>query len=82
MCALCEKETNEKLVCPFNNKRKGSGSGYKSLAESLPKFEEIGQLPIKASLSSLNDGSEIEQTLKNAVHHGTKAVLIVALTKS
>ena len=47
LCALCQLEnTNEKLVCPANDKRKDRGSGYKSLANNLPKFEESRQLPI------------------------------------
>ena len=35
LCALCEKETEEKLVCPSNSTRKNYGSGYKSLADNL-----------------------------------------------
>lgn len=66
LCALCEQDnTGEKLVCPFNNKRKDSGSGYSSLAEILPKFEEIGELPIQVPLSSLDDGRGIEETLRS-----------------
>ena len=41
LCALCQLEnTNEKLVSPVNDKRKDRGSGYKSLANNLPKLEE------------------------------------------
>ena len=28
-CALCEQETEEKLVCPLNSTRNNYGSGYK-----------------------------------------------------
>lgn len=65
LCALCQLEiTNEKLVSPINDKRKDRGSGYKSLAENLPKFEEVGQLPIQVPLSCLDEGSRIEETLR------------------
>ena len=56
-CALCEQETEEELVGPLNSTRKNYGSGYKSLADNLQQFREIGELPIQASLSSL-DGTE------------------------
>ena len=48
LCALCEQETEEKLVCPLNSTRKNYGSGYKSLADNLQQFGEIGELPSQA----------------------------------
>ena len=63
-CALCEQETEEKLTCPLKSARKNYGSGYKSLADDLQQFREIGELPIQASLSSLDEGNGIEETLK------------------
>ena len=68
-CALCEKETEVKLVCPLNSTRKNYGSGYRSLADNLQQFREIGELPIQAYLSSLDEGNGIEETLKR---HETK----------
>ena len=66
LCALCQLEnTNEKLVSPANDKRKDRGSGYKSLANNLPKFEEFGQLPIQVPLSVLDEGGGIEETLRS-----------------
>ena len=58
LCALCQLEnTSEKLLSPVNDKkRKARGSGYKSLADNLPKFEEFGQLPIQVPLSLLDEG--------------------------
>lgn len=62
---LCQLEnTNETLVSPVNDKRKDRGSGYKSLADNLPKFEEVGQLPIQLPLSYLDEGRGIEETLR------------------
>ena len=64
LCALCQLEnTNENLVSPVNDKRKDRGSGYKSLANNLPKFEELGQLPIQVPLSLLDEGRGIKETL-------------------
>ena len=63
-CALCEKETEEELVCPLKSTRKNYSSGYKSLADNLQQFLEIGELPVQASLSSLDEGNRIEETLK------------------
>jgi len=58
---LCEQETEEKLVCPLNSTRKNYGSGYKRLADNLQQFREIGELPIQASLSSLDEGNGIKR---------------------
>jgi hypothetical protein len=64
LCVLCQaNNANEKLVCPSNNKRKDYGSGYKTLANNLPKFEDIGEMPIQVPLSSLDEGRGIEETL-------------------
>ena len=63
-CALCEQGTEEKLVCPLNSTRKNYGSGFKCLADNLQQCREIGELPIQASLSSLDEGNGIEETLK------------------
>ena len=65
LCALCQVDNiDEKVVCPVNNKRKDHGSGYKSLADNLPKFAEVGRLPIQVPLSSLDEGRGVEETLR------------------
>ena len=68
LCALCKlMNTNKKLVSPVNDKRKdrGSGSGYKSLSDNLPKFEEFSQVPIQMPLSLLDEGKGREETLRS-----------------
>lgn len=66
LCALCgTHKPNEKLVYPFNSKQKDCGSGYSSLAEILPKFAEIGEVPIQVPLSGLDEGKGIEETLRS-----------------
>lgn len=82
LCALCQLEnTNEKLVSQVNDKRKDRGSGYKSLANNLPKFEEFDQLPIQVPLSLLDLGRGIEET-DLTKHRGTNHVSINAALQS
>ena len=65
-CALCEQETEEKLVCPLNNTRKKTiRLGVQKIGQTIDSnLREIGELPIQASLSSLDEGNGIEETLK------------------
>ena len=63
-CALCEQETEEKLVCPLNSTRKTTARGTKVWQTIYSNLREIGELPIQASLSSLDEGNGIEETLK------------------
>ena len=65
LCALCQGENkNDKLVSPVNSTGRDNGSGYKTLADNLPKFAEVGQLPIQVPLSHLDEGKGIEETLR------------------
>ena len=63
LCMLCQKNKEESLQCPANSKRKDVGAGYKSLAENLLLFNELGMVPFAISLEQLNDGSGVENTL-------------------
>ena len=68
LCALCEKSTGEKLINPLNSKRaesSGYSSGYKTLAENLERFHEIGSVPISVDYSRLDEGCGVEETLRN-----------------
>ena len=66
LCALCPGENkNDKLVSPVNFTRRDSGSGYITLADNLPKFANVGQLPIQVPLSHLDEGKGIEETLRS-----------------
>ena len=65
LCALCQGENvNDKLVSTVNSTGRDSRSGYKTLADNLPIFAEVGQLPIQVSLSDLDEGKGIEETLR------------------
>jgi hypothetical protein len=48
LCALCEQDTNERLVNPLSSKRPESSdysSGYQSIAKYLQLLQSIGSLP-------------------------------------
>ena len=69
LCLICQEQKEEPLTCPSQSKRKDVGSGYRSLAESLIRFNELGQLPIH--LNRLDEGNGIEMTMvaNNAKYH-------------
>ena len=43
------------------------GSGYKTLADHLIKFHELGQMPVELGINSLDEGNGIEAPL--IAHH-------------
>ena len=61
LCVVCQEEKTEPLKCPSKSKRKYAGSGYKSLAEKLIEFNELGQLPFQQE--RLYEGQGIEMTM-------------------
>ena len=71
ICPLCQTSSTEKLVHPSNEKCKGDEkrSGYNVLAELLPEFEKLGNIPLHIDTRRLDDGSDIEETMcrNNAV---------------
>ena len=57
ICALCQKNTKEKLM---NN----GPVGYKSLSSSIQEFSKVSKiLPLNIDIQRLNNGSGIENTL-------------------
>ena len=64
ICALCQIEDGKGLICP-NNK---SGTGYRTVAENILAFHDIGCIPIPTlNIERINDGSGIEETfIKNS----------------
>jgi len=69
LCLICQEEKTETLTKPDQSNRKGTGSGYSSLAENLVKFSELGELTGSFHLERLNDGHGIEAAM---VAHGAK----------
>lgn len=65
LCVLCQQIKQESLQCPANSKRTDLGAGYKSLAENLLLFSDLGMVPFPVILDQLNDGSGVENTMLN-----------------
>lgn len=70
-CIICQNKTKENLQCPTNSKRKSGSIGYKTLAQNLLDFKSIDKIPEGLDLKLLDEGSGIEETLrqKNASWH-------------
>ena len=68
LCILCQ-ENGTGLQCPYavKNNKASVGSGYKTLAEQLTNFSELGHMPIDVDIKQLDDGDGIEATLMR--HH-------------
>ena len=67
-CILCQ-ENGTGLQCPYAVKgnQASVGSGYKTLAEQLANFSELGHMPINVDIKQPDDGDGIEATLMR--HH-------------
>ena len=55
--------TSEKLTRPEKSTRNESETGYKSSAKDLQEFDSLRMMPMGISMSCLNKGSSIEETL-------------------
>ena len=63
-CVFCQADTAEVLRCPVESKRSiNQGAGYKTVADLLMKFSQIGCLPPSINISRLDDGEGIAATL-------------------
>ena len=56
LCALCQTDTRESLICPLMLK----GTGYKYVAENLSYFQGQGNSPLSVELSQLDEGGGFE----------------------
>ena len=72
-CALCKQETEEKIVCPLNSKRKNYGSGYKSLA-IYSNFVRLVNCQFK-SLCQTSMRETEQKKLCNMKQNGTSCAL-------
>ena len=69
-CILCQDiGKREPLQCPAYSKRSDLGAGYQSVASSLMRFAELGELPSYVRLAALDEGQGVEATL---THHSAK----------
>ena len=63
ICVICQKKTDERLVCPADSKRQEVGAGYKSCAKNLLELNGLESLPVDLDIERLDDGEGIEATL-------------------
>ena len=77
LCALCQQTSSESLIDPFKSKNKSQSTGYETLADNLRSLDELNSLPLCITISRLDDGTGIEETLKlhNAKWHKTCYVM-------
>ncbi len=50
LCILCQEDTGTALQCPYAAKGK-PGIGYKTLADHLTRFNELGHMPINVDIT-------------------------------
>ena len=62
-CVICQEQTEEKLECPANSKRRDSGAGCRSFVQNIQLFQEMNILPTSLNLERLDQGDVIEETL-------------------
>ena len=62
-CVFCQQDTAETLICPGFSRKQATGSGYKTLADSLLAFDRIDCLPKTINLSRLDEGEGIESLI-------------------
>ena len=62
---MCQQTTGEPLQCPADMKRSDvdPGVSYHSVASNIQRFHELGALPMDISMSSIDDGCGIAETL-------------------
>jgi len=63
LCCLCQSETRDKLVCPADSKKDDVSAGYRTLAENLSSFRELGEIPSNLKLMRLDKGEGVESIL-------------------
>ena len=67
LCIFCQTKTDETLQCPSGLLKITVGSDYKSLADNLHQFKDLGFIPMNLNLNRLDESSSIQETMLN--HH-------------
>lgn len=80
VCALCQQDTDERLIYPDGKKNKLQPSGYGSLARKLLHFHNLGSVPLNIDISRLDEGSGISQTLQFNHAGGHKSCQLLLCT--
>ena len=59
LCVICQESNKEGLQCPTDSRRADIGAGYRTLADNLKQFADLGCMPKDISLSQLDEGDGI-----------------------
>ena len=63
LCALCQRSTKQRLICPANSKRTDIGAGYDTLAANLTSFLSVDYQPLPVDIHRLDEGDGFISTL-------------------
>jgi len=78
-CCLCQEDkSNETLISPLSTfQRKQDCAGYTNIAQNVPQFHAINDMPILFSPARLDEGDGIEATLiqNKAMYHNSCRLL-------
>ena len=72
LCVICQYDKNEPFQCPSYSTQLDKLSGYKSLAENLIRFHELGELPRTLQLARLDDGHGVKRLFQQTMLSGIK----------
>ena len=59
LCVICQESNKEGLQCPTDSRRADIGAGYRTIADNLKQFADLGCMPKDISLSQLDEGDGI-----------------------
>jgi len=63
-CCLCQNDTEEKLMSPLSSfQREQDYAGYTNIANNVPLFHAINDMPIPLNPARLDEGGGIKETL-------------------
>jgi len=78
-CIFCQKDLQKvKTICPANSKKADAGCGYKTVADLVESFRELGGLPEGLKVDLWDEGEGIANTLsqrKAVFHHHCRSLL-------
>ena len=70
LCVICQESNKERLQCPTDSRRADKGAGYKTLADNLKQFADMGYMPKDVNLSRLDEGDGIAAAFfKHRAHY-------------
>ncbi|KAJ7380633.1 hypothetical protein OS493_006968 [Desmophyllum pertusum] len=79
LCILCQEQKNESLQCPTKSKRKDTGAGYRSTAENVQRFDDLGMTPFDHPTAE-NRGTERDTPVLDATVQAEKRVAPLPMT--